>query len=335
VNWHKWLLAAAAAIIAMVLAALRSLVQHELEQSCRPFADWILRRAARLLPTNHQQHYLAEWRAELDTLGDRRLTAVAQAVSIRCFAVRLRRELLGTSSAHPRGVAWYSIGVSTTGLLVGAWWTVTDGVRVADTIDGRVLLLWGLSILHNSWTHPILARVGKIDRGGGSLFDYTLLLGWAAGVSVPAIMTAILLSHAIRHWRDRPTLGKALFNAAQFTLAATAAVWVLGELSTAPPAGPGQQVAVVGGMLAYAMVNTVLMRIAIALDRSSANLQALWSGWPMDIAEWILLAGLASASILAVHSLLGMGLLVALTVVYGTALAQVNDLVSPHIHLPQ
>ena len=148
-------------------------------------------------------------------------------------------------------------------------------------------------------------------------------------------MVAILLSHAVRHWHDRPTLGKALFNAGQFTLAATAAVWVLGELSAAPPAGLGQPVAVVGGMLTYAMVNTVLMRIAVALDRPSANLQALWSGWPMDIAEWILLAGLASASVLAVHSLLGIGLLVILTVVYGFAIARVDDLVSPHIHLPQ
>jgi hypothetical protein len=211
--------------------------------------------------------------------------------------------------AHPRGVAWYSVGVSTAGLLVGVWWTVTDGVRAADTIDGRVLLLCGLSVLHNSWTHPILNRVGKIDRGGGSLFDYALLLGWAAGVSVPAIMVAILLSHAIRHWHDRPTLGKALFNAGQFALAATAAVWVLQELSAIQSTGLGQPVAVVGGMVAYSMVNTVLMRIAIALDRTSANLQALWSGWPMDVAEWILLAGLASASVLAVHSLLGIRLL--------------------------
>jgi hypothetical protein len=142
-------------------------------------------------------------------------------------------------------------------------------------------------------------------------------------------MVAILLSHAIRHWRDRPPLGKARFNAGQFALAPTTAVWVLRELSAAQPAGLGQPVAVVGGMLAYSMVNTVLLRIAIALDRTSANLQALCSGWPMGVAGWILLAGLASASVLAVKSILGIGLLVALTVVYGTAIARVDDLVNP------
>jgi hypothetical protein len=335
VNWRRWLLAAIAAIATAAFTALKALLQQELEHSCRPFADWILRRSVRLLPPEHQDRYLAEWLAELDMLGERKLTAIWNAATIRVSASQLRRELLGTSSAYPRSEAWYSVAVSSTGLLIGIGLAVTDGIRAADTINGWALLLCGLSVLYELRTIKILDRVGNIDHGGGSLFDYALLLGWSAGISVPLIIVASLVSHMIRHWHDRPALGKALFNAGQIALAGSAAAWALQDLGAAQPLDSNQPIAIMGGMIVYSMTNTMLMRIAVALDRSSANLKALWSGWQLDVAEWTLLAGLASASIFAIHSLPGTGLVLLLTILYSITMGRMNDLIRPHIHLPQ
>jgi hypothetical protein len=86
----------------------------------------------------------------LDALGERRLTAIAKAATIRCWAFPLRRALLGTSSAYPRSVACYSVAVSLAGILVGVGWAVTDGVRAAFTIDGWFMLLVVLSVLYDA-----------------------------------------------------------------------------------------------------------------------------------------------------------------------------------------
>lgn len=338
-NWHRWLLAVIAAIVAVGLSALSSflssLLREELDQWCRPLADWILRRAARLLPPEHRDHWMAVWLADLDMLKDRKLAVVVKALSIRAGASHLRRVLLGTSSAHPLIVTCYSIVVPVGGLTLGVVWAVHDGGWATGGIDGRFFLLWGLGLLLDCRSAIILNRVGKVEQVGGSLFDYALLLGWAAGVSVPAIIVAGVSSYMISHRHERPALGKALFNAGQFALAASAAILVLKGLGADQPGGSTQDIAIVVGMATYAIANTMLTRIAVALDRTSANLRALRSGWQLDVAEWALLAGLAQASAFAVGSLVGIVLLVPATVAYSVVLTYVDKLVSPHIHLPE
>jgi len=338
VDWPEWVLAAIGAALlwigASVLKLVASLLGQELYELCRPFAEWLVRRAARLLPPQCQDQYRDDWLAELNEVHGN-LRAVGTAAGLRIWAPFLRRQLLGTAPPHPRIVMGYSALITLAGLGLSASRAVSDRVEVAVFSDRRLWLLWALGLLLECRTVRVLNPLGGITHGSGCLFYLALLLYAPAGISVPAIPVAVLLAHLISQRHQRPALGKALFNAGQFALAASAAVLTLNEMGAAQAVGSQQTVPLIGAMVAYAMVNTTLTRIAVALDRHSANVPALWSGWALDVGEWALLASLAPFSLLAADSNLGVALLVPISFGYSLAMTYLDELVRPQMDLPE
>lgn len=87
------LLGFASSIIVMVIVGL--LVAEARGQTLHR-ARGIARRAACSLPPEHQERFAEEWDALIADLGERPLSALAQAVSLRTGARRLARELVAT-----------------------------------------------------------------------------------------------------------------------------------------------------------------------------------------------------------------------------------------------
>ncbi len=84
-----------AALCALAIAVVRSLIVEEIRAWLPHLARRLVRRAARQLPADSQTRYEADWLAELAAWEDRAMSALAKAAHIRWKAKAIRESLGG------------------------------------------------------------------------------------------------------------------------------------------------------------------------------------------------------------------------------------------------
>jgi hypothetical protein len=94
-------------IFTIALGVAGSVIAAELLGVCPLITNWLIMRAARRMPRDHSERYLAEWQAEIDYMRLRcgNLSILLWAVAVYITSIRLASELRGASETP----AWRSL----------------------------------------------------------------------------------------------------------------------------------------------------------------------------------------------------------------------------------
>nr|MBA3907900.1 GGDEF domain-containing protein [Pseudonocardiales bacterium] len=164
---------------------------------------------------------------------------------------------------------------------------LTAAVVVIATVDGPpppsalglVALLAGLSVVHTELAIGIERARRRVAQT--SYFDLSSVWTFAAALLLPPPLAAAVVVVVYAHlwqrvWRpSKVPLHRHLYTTATVVLAATAAHAVV-ERAGGLPSGPADLAGVLGvvaALLAYVVVNTVLIAVAIGLSRRGSALE--------------------------------------------------------------
>jgi diguanylate cyclase (GGDEF)-like protein len=205
-----------------------------------------------------------------------------------------------------RAVAWV-IGVELTAAVVVI--LTIDGPPTSSAI-GLAALLAGLSVAHTELATGIERTRRRVAQT--SYFDLSSVWTFAAALLLPPPLAAAVIVVVYAHlwqrvWRpSKVPLHRHVYTTATVVLAATAAHTVV-DGAGGLPSGPADLAGVLGvvaALLAYVVVNTVLIAVAIGLSRRTTvlvphdarELMGRWDDNALEIAT-LCMGGLAAVAL--------------------------------------
>jgi diguanylate cyclase (GGDEF)-like protein len=201
----------------------------------------------------------------------------------------------------PRAIAWV-LGVELTAVVVAV--AAIEGPPSRSAL-GLAALLAALSVAHTE----LATGIERIRRrvAHTSYFDLSSVWTFAAAMLLPPPLAALVVVVVYAHlwqrvWRPaRVPLHRHLYTTATVVLAVTAAHAVVdgaGGLPTGPEDVAGA-LGVVAAVLAYVVVNTVLIAVAIGLSRQRADARELMGRWDDNALEiaTLCMGGLAAVAL--------------------------------------
>jgi diguanylate cyclase (GGDEF)-like protein len=205
----------------------------------------------------------------------------------------------------PRAIAWVLAVELTAALVVVA---TIDGPPSTSAI-GLAALLAGLSVAHTELATGIERTRRRVAQT--SYFDLSSVWTFAAALLLPPPLAAAVVVVVYAHlwqrvWRpSKVPLHRHIYTTATVVLAATAAHVVV-DWAGGLPSGPADLAGVLGvvaALLAYVVVNTALIAVAIGLSRRAAlephdarELMGRWDDNALEIAT-LCMGGLAAVAL--------------------------------------
>jgi hypothetical protein len=261
--------------VALAGALLFALLQQDLFEWCYWLAERLVRGAARRLPPAHRRRYREEWLAELGELRGRNISALLWAWWVYAYAPSVGRGLRGEAADRWRLARnGYVAGVSAAGLGLGGWLLAHGGLQVAGHGRRSFLILVGLATV--AQLRPYLRRGQTGSLSFGSL-DLALVIGWGMAAGAPAAAFATMLGHL----GSRRSAVKVLFNGGQYVLCLAGAGWAFEAASGLLPSSLGT-LAIVGAAVVFTVLNSLLMRVLLALQHPGAMARELRKDWTVE-----------------------------------------------------
>ena len=191
----------------------------------------------------------------------------------------------------PRALAWVlGVEVAAVAAPVIATVAVVDAARAPQAV-GLAALLAILSMAHTELATGIERARRRVAQS--SYFDLSSVWTFAGALLLPPLLAAAVVVVVYAHlWRRvwRPAgvpLHRHVYTTATVVLAATAAHEVVTGAGGLPTdaADMAGALGVVAAVLAYVVVNTVLIAVAIGLSRHATDARELMGRWDDNALE--------------------------------------------------
>jgi hypothetical protein len=264
--------------VAVVVGALvLPLLQQELFGWCYWLAERLVRRAVRCLPQGYRERYELEWLAELGQLRDRNLWALLWALGVLAYAPSVGRGLRNRPASPYRLVrASYIAAVAAVGLGLGGWLLAHGGAQAAQQARGPFLLVLLVAV-----GVQLRQYVSRSDNPSGftvGSVSVALVAGWGVAAGAPAAALAAMIGDL----GQRRSAVKALFNGGQYVLCVAAAGWTCGVVREQLPQAWGELAAVIAAGVLFTTLNSLFVRVVLALHQPTAMARELREGWAAE-----------------------------------------------------
>ncbi len=176
---------------------------------------------------------------------------------------RLRR-------ARMRAIDLYVATVSAAGVIVFVALAATGGVREIGRAPGTFWLLGALAVIGELFPIRLPRHQDVEEVTTSTTFGFAIMLGWGTGAAVVAMVAAVLAADT-----GRKPPWKMLFNIAGYVLSMAAAGGVYAVLGGSAVLVAGDLVPIVASGIAFFLVNTAVVEVAVALSQNLPPLHHL------------------------------------------------------------